>query len=84
MRNSTSFLINLQAYPVALRLFDFAQSVAGNLEDSLMAMVYPSDSHPDDNPIFVLCRNDTCSFTWTGEEHIHQVRGRGKGCVDQR
>ncbi len=36
-------------------------------------MLYPPDCHPDDNPVFVVCRNDTCSFTWTGEEHIQQV-----------
>ena len=40
----------------------------------LLAALYPSDCHPDDNPVFVLCRNDNCSFTWTGEMHIHQVR----------
>lgn len=36
-------------------------------------MLYPPDSHQDDNPVFVVCRNDACSFTWTGEEHIQQV-----------
>ena len=84
---------SLQAYSVALKLFDFACSLsrkgdeggvapmAGELLDvplpapheaSLLAMLYPPDSHPDDNPVFLLCRNDTCSFTWTGEEHVHQ------------
>jgi E3 ubiquitin-protein ligase EDD1 len=35
-------------------------------------MVYPSGAAPDDNPLHVLCCNDTCSFTWTGAEHINQ------------
>jgi E3 ubiquitin-protein ligase EDD1 len=38
----------------------------------MMSMVYPSGSSPDDSPLHVLCCNDTCSFTWTGAEHINQ------------
>jgi E3 ubiquitin-protein ligase EDD1 len=37
-----------------------------------LSMVYPTGSAPDDNPLHVLCCNDTCSFTWTGAEHINQ------------
>ena len=56
-------------------LFDVADQLSESQSDvSLLSMVYPSDCHPDDNPVFILCRSDTCSFTWTGEEHIHQVR----------
>ncbi|THD21469.1 Hyperplastic disc [Fasciola hepatica] len=33
---------------------------------------FPVDSHPDDSPLFLLCYNDTCSFTWTGPDHIRQ------------
>lgn len=39
-----------------------------------MGMVCPSGTNPDDSPLYVLCCNDTCSFTWTGAEHINQVR----------
>jgi E3 ubiquitin-protein ligase EDD1 len=38
-----------------------------------MGMVCPSGTNPDDSPLYVLCCNDTCSFTWTGAEHINQV-----------
>lgn len=38
-----------------------------------MQMVCPSGTNPDDSPLYVLCCNDTCSFTWTGAEHINQV-----------
>jgi hypothetical protein len=40
---------------------------------AVAAMVYPAGSSPDDSPLHVVCCNDTCSFTWTGAEHINQV-----------
>ena len=68
-----------RSYPAALVLFDAAQKVAkessNDLETqkkTLMSMVYPSGSPPDDSPLHVICCNDTCSFTWTGDEHINQ------------
>ena len=56
-----------------MQLLDLAVSTADGDQTRLLAALYPSDCHPDDNPVFVLCRNDNCSFTWTGEMHIHQV-----------
>ena len=38
----------------------------------LMTMLYPTGSALDNSPIHLLCCNDTCSFTWTGAEHINQ------------
>ncbi|VDN04928.1 unnamed protein product [Thelazia callipaeda] len=38
----------------------------------LYSIIYPSGSRLDDSPLFMLCMNDTCSFTWTGDEHINQ------------
>ncbi|MCL4123792.1 UNVERIFIED_CONTAM: hypothetical protein GTU68_022994, partial [Idotea baltica] len=35
-------------------------------------MVFPRGSNHDDSPLHVLCYNDTCSFTWTGDFHINQ------------
>lgn len=40
---------------------------------AVAAMVYPAGSSPDYSPLHVVCCNDTCSFTWTGAEHINQV-----------
>lgn len=40
-----------------------------------MEMICPTGTNPDDSPLYVLCCNDTCSFTWTGAEHINQVGG---------
>ena len=44
-----------------------------DVSSRLLAMLCPPDAHPDDNPVFMICRSDNCSFTWTGEMHIHQV-----------
>lgn len=43
-----------------------------SVKTALNAMIYPPGSNPDHNPLHVLCCNDTCSFTWTGAEHINQ------------
>ncbi|UXI21599.1 alkaline phosphatase tissue-nonspecific isozyme [Sarcoptes scabiei] len=39
---------------------------------ALNQMLYPRGSQPDHSPLYMLCSNDTCSFSWTGEEHINQ------------
>ncbi|XP_046667814.1 E3 ubiquitin-protein ligase UBR5 isoform X3 [Homalodisca vitripennis] len=41
-------------------------------QDALNAMIFPPGSNPDHSPLHVVCCNDTCSFTWTGAEHINQ------------
>ena len=46
----------------------------------LMSMLYPRGSNPDDSPLHLLCCNDTCSFTWTGAEHINQDIFECKTC----
>lgn len=52
-----------------------AEATSSEKEDDVfMGMVCPSGTNPDDSPLYVLCCNDTCSFTWTGAEHINQVR----------
>lgn len=40
--------------------------------DRLMKYIFPASSRLDDSPLFSLCYNDTCSFTWTGANHIRQ------------
>ena len=73
--------VSNRSYPAALVLFDAAQKVSkessNDLETqkkTLMSMVYPPGSPSDDSPLHVICCNDTCSFTWTGDEHINQVQ----------
>eukprot|EP00063_Salmo_salar_P039524 XP_014014359.1 PREDICTED: E3 ubiquitin-protein ligase UBR5-like isoform X17 [Salmo salar] len=83
-RGMTPFMLAVsgRAYPAALTVLEAAQKMAkvgepGMTEkvdaDSLfMEMICPSGTNPDDSPLYVLCCNDTCSFTWTGAEHINQ------------
>ncbi|KAH9510695.1 E3 ubiquitin-protein ligase ubr5 [Dermatophagoides farinae] len=39
---------------------------------TFIQMLYPRGSSPDHSPLYMLCSNDTCTFTWTGDEHINQ------------
>ncbi|KAL3990385.1 HECT-domain (ubiquitin-transferase) family protein [Acanthocheilonema viteae] len=48
------------------------QSKRQSADAILSSIIYPLGSRPDDSPLFMLCMNDTCSFTWTGDEHINQ------------
>lgn len=68
-----------RAYQAALILLDVISRIArenaldADSERRAMAqMVFPRGSNPDDSPLHVLCYNDTCSFTWTGDLHINQ------------
>ncbi|XP_060590423.1 E3 ubiquitin-protein ligase UBR5-like isoform X1 [Ruditapes philippinarum] len=67
-----------RAYMAAMTLLDTIKRV-GTSKDSqdvdkatMMSMLYPTGSSLDNSPLHVLCCNDTCSFTWTGAEHINQ------------
>ncbi|KAM7362066.1 E3 ubiquitin-protein ligase hyd isoform 4-T4 [Cochliomyia hominivorax] len=44
------------------------------------AMIFPSGSPADQSPLHVICYNDTCSFTWTGADHINQNIFECKTC----
>ena len=68
-----------RSYPAALVLMDCIKKVS-MIKDTpevdraiMMSMLYPPGSSLDNSPLQVLCCNDTCSFTWTGAEHINQV-----------
>lgn len=68
-----------RAYQAALILLNVITKIArenaldADSERRAMAqMVFPRGSNPDDSPLHVLCYNDTCSFTWTGDLHINQ------------
>ncbi|TKR96946.1 hypothetical protein L596_010889 [Steinernema carpocapsae] len=69
--------INYRAYTAAAVIFNSLQNIyaAGRSRySSLTDLVLPpgGNTRIDDSPLFMLCYNDTCSFTWTGEEHINQ------------
>ena len=74
--------VAVRAYPAALVLLDVAtklsRQLAADLDNQkkmLQSFIFPLGKNgcsPDDSPLHVLCSNDTCSFTWTGAEHINQ------------
>lgn len=59
----------------AIHLFYFISDNVSlrNSDNFFHSAIFPPGSRVDDSPLFVLCANDTCSFTWTGDEHINQV-----------
>lgn len=62
-----------RAYRAALVLVDAIRACPDVEEAQRTAAIFPPTAHPDHSPLLVLCCNDTCSFTWTGQEHINQV-----------
>lgn len=63
--------VSSRSYPAALELFERIIQLGTAQEQE--EMIFPKGSNPDHSPLHVLCCNDTCSFTWTGAEHINQV-----------
>ncbi|CAG9834089.1 unnamed protein product [Diabrotica balteata] len=62
--------VSSRSYPAALELFEKIIKLGTAQERE--EMIFPKGSNPDQSPLHVLCCNDTCSFTWTGAEHINQ------------
>lgn len=81
-QGQTPFMLAIaaRAYGAAKLIFKTIKQVAG--EDPVVrdSMIFPPESHPDQNPLYVLCCNDTCSFTWTGADHINQDIFECKTC----
>ncbi|XP_065322106.1 E3 ubiquitin-protein ligase UBR5-like isoform X2 [Gordionus sp. m RMFG-2023] len=78
-----------RAYYAAMIMFDCAKRLAlDNIKfpcyekqrDALESMIFPPGSEPGKNPFHTLCSNDTCSFTWTGKQHINQDIFECKTC----
>lgn len=63
--------VSSRCYPAALELFERITQLGTPAQQE--EMIFPKGSNPDHSPLHVLCCNDTCSFTWTGAEHINQV-----------
>ncbi|XP_028164187.1 E3 ubiquitin-protein ligase UBR5 isoform X5 [Ostrinia furnacalis] len=69
-----------RAYRAALVLLDAIRACTDADETQRSAAIFPPNAHPDHSPLLVLCCNDTCSFTWTGQEHINQDIFECKTC----
>ncbi|XP_018648366.1 putative ubiquitin--protein ligase edd [Schistosoma mansoni] len=67
--------IKIRAYSVARFLYDTIRVIT-NLSlmyfEHFLDFFSPASHKLDDSPLFQLCYNDTCSFTWTGPDHIRQ------------
>ena len=65
--------VRCRNYPTAIKLLKISLLLTSlNPSTSLLSMLHPEGSHADDNPLFVLCHNEPCSYTWTGRDHIMQ------------
>ena len=78
--------VRTRAYPAAIKIYNAINELATNKEtgvrntDDFMAMIYPTGCDLDLSPLHMLCRNDLCSFTWTGTKHINQDIFECKTC----
>lgn len=64
--------VSSRAYQAGIILFDTIMKIANGDTQARDSMVFPTGCTPDQSPLHVLCCNDTCSFTWTGADHINQ------------
>lgn len=70
------YAVNNRIYGAAVLLWDTAHRLTRSTpqyKECFTSMIFPPGSNLDNSPLFLLCYNDTCSFTWTGDEHINQV-----------
>ncbi|XP_055716882.1 E3 ubiquitin-protein ligase hyd isoform X7 [Phlebotomus papatasi] len=64
--------VSTRAYQAGKILFDMIMQLSAGDATVRDSMIFPPGSNPDQSPLYVLCCNDTCSFTWTGADHINQ------------
>lgn len=80
--------VSCRAYTAAIILLDLAQWIINQEENAdqeykqrlFTSMIFPHGTNLDNNPLYMLCANDTCSFTWTGAQHINQDIFECKTC----
>lgn len=64
--------VSCRAYQAGIILFSAIMKIANGDQATRDSMIFPPGATPDQSPLHVLCCNDTCSFTWTGADHINQ------------
>lgn len=69
-------------YALSLRVYDAAQCLLEASERLQLGIesVFPLGSCSDNSPLLMLCRNDACSFKWTGSAHVSQNVYECKTC----
>lgn len=81
-QGQTPFMLAVtsRAYQAGIILFNAIVQLSNNDVTVRNSMIFPPSSLPDQSPLYVLCCNDTCSFTWTGADHINQDIFECKTC----
>lgn len=81
-QGQTPFMLAVtsRAYQAGKVLFNVILQLSSGDVTLRDAMIFPPGSAPDQSPLYVLCCNDTCSFTWTGADHINQDIFECKTC----
>lgn len=64
--------VSCRSYQAGLILFNTIMKISNGDSNVRDSMIFPNGSAPDQSPLYILCCNDTCSFTWTGADHINQ------------
>ncbi|XP_038119608.1 E3 ubiquitin-protein ligase hyd isoform X6 [Culex quinquefasciatus] len=64
--------VTCRAYQAGIIVFNAILKIANGDAAIRDSMIFPAGSAPDQSPLGILCCNDTCSFTWTGADHINQ------------
>ncbi|TMW46195.1 hypothetical protein DOY81_008725 [Sarcophaga bullata] len=72
--------VHSRAYEAGLIILNTILTLAEKDNAMKEAMIFPAGSPPDQSPLHVICYNDTCSFTWTGADHINQNIFECKTC----
>ncbi|XP_075147167.1 E3 ubiquitin-protein ligase hyd isoform X2 [Haematobia irritans] len=81
-QGQTPFMLAVynRAYEAGIIILNTILSLAEKDTSMKNAMIFPCGSPPDQSPLYVICYNDTCSFTWTGADHINQNIYECKTC----
>lgn len=81
-QGQTAFMlaVSCRAYEAGIIILNTILSVSDHDTHLKEAMIFPSGSPADQSPLHVICYNDTCSFTWTGADHINQNIFECKTC----
>lgn len=81
-QGQTPFMLAVysRAYEAGLIILNTILTLSEKDPSTKDAMIFPPGSPPDQSPLHVICYNDTCSFTWTGADHINQNIFECKTC----
>lgn len=64
--------VSSRSYQAGIVIFETIMKIANGDAQIRDSMVFPNGCTPDQSSLHVICCNDTCSFTWTGADHINQ------------